>query len=259
MGDREQDENDAQVDQNDEEFEGAADGGSVAFRRQQMARMSNSAKSEGSHRYDEFSSFRARSERSLNRGKEKPLSDEEETQRSVHFVSDDRLQTVFELEPWNDGDKARIFMSENDWSCIDRDVEITKMRWHNHKAGKIPFDYKNNTLRGLEAIFHYDKKVRISANHCDRVLDEIVIQKRKGVYLNMDRLGAVCVKSSKREMDFARHIGKKDHEARITCWSSDEDDLPQESNVSDGIKPKNKFLAKLKVFGKILGLKKKKK
>lgn len=99
------------------------------------------------------------------------------------------------------------------------DIDITDMRWKNHKAGKIKFDEDTNTVRGLEDIIFQLNKGRSIRKHQKTVMEEVVRQKTANEYLNWKKLGTVSENSSEVHHKQAYEVGKQDEEERVRVWT----------------------------------------
>ena len=114
-----------------------------------------------------------RSQRTLELGKDKPPSKAEAAKRKVQFA-DHALEVVHEVVQVADEHKASVYMNNEDFDRMDKEVSLTKFRWDNHKAGKIKFDENKNSVRGLETVLQYDEKRELSKwNHVRGVIGAI--------------------------------------------------------------------------------------
>lgn len=131
-------------------------------------------------RYDEMGSFLTRSERSIQHPDEIPSKDEE-AKRKVHFRDGSSLFKVHFLDRVSETDARFYYMTDVDFTRVDRDIDVTTFRWENHLSGEIPFDHENNTIRGLEEMLSEDdSKYETRAIHRKSVFEEVNRQRLSG-------------------------------------------------------------------------------
>ena len=166
-------------------------------------------------RNDSFTSFLTRSERNSLLGKDKPPTEQEASKRRIRFR--DTLVDIIEFDKIGKDVKNQYWMNDEDFDRIETDVKMTQFRYENSKAGKIPFDETNNSIRGLESILYgIDMKLY---KHRQSVLQEIHVQKSKhGFVKDWERVR----QTSEVNSDFCRtkavEIGKQDEMEHKKAW-----------------------------------------
>ena len=210
-------------DEEDEEDDEDTELRAAAFQRQRNKQQNNVSV----HRFDEYTDYLVRSERSVrlsalvHQEPPAPLS-------KVSFATTlSQLFVVHELEPLDKNAAASLYMTADNWSAIDLDVELTQKRWKNHLDGSIPFDTTKNTIRGLEYIIEPEKNTTRNAamrDHRQAVLHEQVQQKNTGEWYNVEKLQSVSLHISKPWQTAATQQGQVDHQDALTAWEA-----PQEA------------------------------
>jgi hypothetical protein len=187
-----------------------------------MNHISNMQKKSDSIRYDEYQSFLSRSERAHEKPDKPPTADELR-QRKVKFPSEpEELLTIFEFEPLNADEKYAVYMQHEDFSRVDKDMELLAFRWENHVSGRIILDEDVATIRGLEERFKNTGRGKAMAVHEKAVLEEIHSQKVEGKNsvkdLDWERIRQASLRTSKQRIDYAVQLAKEDEEARVQAW-----------------------------------------
>lgn len=172
-------------------------------------------------RYNEYSDFLTRSERARQRqlcSTEERRSTPSSRLEKVTF-SQPTVSTVLDLPELTDKEKAQCYMTSENWSAIDLDVELTKKRWDNHTTGRIPFDTVHNTIRGLEhQLFLCDNYKFTLWQHQTDLLKEVNRQKREGTYPDWEAWRKVSMKTSQGDLEKAARLGQADQAAMEEAW-----------------------------------------
>ncbi|KAL7580037.1 hypothetical protein ACA910_005022 [Epithemia clementina (nom. ined.)] len=161
------------------------------------------------NRYNEFASYSNRSERIHARPDPTPsLADLAKRKVKV----DENVTVHTEKDSWTDAELKSYFMQEEDFRRCDADVELTTYRWEKHRKSKMPFDDKQNTIRGLEEIICYNQKRDACRNkHLQDVLTETRKQRLKGkTELDWEKIRDIAIKTSNEASKHARHVGEED-------------------------------------------------
>ena len=237
------------------------------------------------HRYDEFGSFRSRSQRALHEHEheakhaehasnpKRAVRQESGPKGKVSFQKEDKLTEVHEVPELTDDDKRVCFISTEHWVSIDTDIEITTKRWNNHVEGTIPFDEDNNTVRGIEVsyklyclqfcaiqwnsnvsslaiwkdvIFKIDKNKPITA-HCRLVLEEVVRQQTTQEYPNWEKIYAISESSSAPHREKAAKLGLEDEKEKNRVWAPKQP-KPEEKPTGKAAKNGKKSKRKSRFF-----------
>ena len=185
-------------------------------------------------RNDSFTSFLTRSERNSLLGKDKPPTEQEASKRRIRFR--DTLVDIIEFDKIGKDVKNQYWMNDEDFDRIETDVKMTQFRYENSKAGKIPFDETNNSIRGLESIrYGIDMKLY---KHRQSVLQEIHVQKSKhGFVKDWERVR----QTSEVNSDFCRtkavEIGKQDEMEHKKAWDIIPGSVIAEKNLGKVMTP----------------------
>ena len=185
-------------------------------------------------RNDSFTSFLTRSERNSLLGKDKPPTEQEASKRRIRFR--DTLVDIIEFDKIGKDVKNQYWMNDEDFDRIETDVKMTQFRYENSKAGKIPFDETNNSIRGLESILYgIDMKLY---KHRQSVLQEIHVQKSKhGFVKDWERVR----QTSEVNSDFCRtkavEIGKQDEMEHKKAWDIIPGSVIAEKNLGKVMTP----------------------
>ena len=173
------------------------------------------------NRYDEFASYANRSERSHAHPDPSPTAGDL-ANRKVK-VDDDLTIHKDEGDAFTEAELKAYFMQDEDFRRCDADVELTTFRWEKHKKSRMPFDEKENTLRGLEEVIVYDQK-RESARikHVQDIVTETRKQRIKGkIDLDWEKIRSIGLKTSVDAAKRAREIGAQDEkDAKVGLNSS---------------------------------------
>lgn len=167
-------------------------------------------------------SFVHRSERNHLEGKEKPPTADEVRSRKVHFVEEDKLEIVHEVDQVAPEDKYNYWMSGEDFDRLDNEVKLVRFRWENHKTGKIKMDEKTTSIRGLEHMLkdpELKKKRGVQPwQHTRCVLEEIHRQKTDNKEIDWEKVRAESLRSSSVGVEYGYVTGKADEEDRVRAW-----------------------------------------
>ena len=172
-------------------------------------------------RTDSWQSFVTRSERNSILGKDKPPSEEEARRRKVHFHDNSSLECVHEIDYVPDDIKPSYYMTESDFERFDKELALTRFRWENHKQGKIKFDEKMNSVRGLERVLDIDQDAeRCKWQHVRSVLEKQNDMKMSGKKdIDWETVRETSLKTSSEFSKHAVAMGKADEEAHHRAWS----------------------------------------
>jgi hypothetical protein len=172
-------------------------------------------------RNDSFDNFISRSERALLLGKDLPPPPSEVSRRKIKFS--ESLEDIKEIERVHPEVKDQYWMTEHDFDRIESEIRITQFRWENAKAGKIPFDDINNSIRGLESVIP-DETSNIDItmfNHRRSVLQEIHRQKSQhGAVTDWDKVRQASQRYSQRSVQRATEVAARDELAHKNAWDN---------------------------------------
>jgi hypothetical protein len=168
-------------------------------------------------RFDEYSDFLTRSERSRRDKQSKP-ADVPATGSKVNWHSS--LEASVKVLPEiNDDDASSLYMTRDAWERIDMDLELTKKRWDNHVAGLIAFDFLHNTIRGMELMLDEigaRKRDSFMSQHVKAVLNEQNRQRVHHEFFHAAKMRKVAEQTSLQEE--ATQRGQADAEEAINIW-----------------------------------------
>jgi hypothetical protein len=168
-------------------------------------------------RFDEYSDFLTRSERSRRDKQSKP-ADVPATGSKVNWHSS--LEASVKVLPeLNDDDASSLYMTRDAWERIDMDLELTKKRWDNHVAGLIAFDFLHNTIRGMELMLDEigaRKRDSFMTQHVKAVLNEQNRQRVHHEFFHAAKMRTVAEQTSLQEE--ATQRGRADAEEAINIW-----------------------------------------
>jgi hypothetical protein len=168
-------------------------------------------------RFDEYSDFLTRSERSRRDKQSKP-ADVPATASKVNWHSS--LEASVKVLPEiNDDDASSLYMTRDSWERIDMDLELTKKRWDNHVAGLIAFDFLHNTIRGMELMLDdvgSRKRDSFMSQHVKAVLNEQNRQRVQNEFFHAAKMRKVAEQTSLQEE--ATQRGRADAEEAVNIW-----------------------------------------
>jgi hypothetical protein len=220
------DDDDDERDDDDSDTDSAASGERAfgAFKSSATANANNSGRS--IRRSNSWTSFLTRSERHHEEVEETPRSPTEVAAHKVRFRDEPELEEVWiqELDPpLTPAEKKSCHLSNDDNERMEMEVQMTFMRWDNHKGGKIAFDDNRHSIRGL--IEHVDEQCPERNrdgdihHHMTRVLQEQLRQLTSGSKtLDQERVGQIARESGLKESKRAQYIAQKDRISAEEAW-----------------------------------------
>lgn len=178
-------------------------------------------------RNNSWTSYLTRSERHREQTEE-PLTPAEVAKRKVQFRDDHELAEVRIMEldpPLTPSEKKSYHLSDSDNDRMEMEVQMTLMRWHNHKEGQIEFDHDQHSIRGLIDIVdeHCPERNRDGGiiNHMTRVLQEQLRQRTTGSKtLDQERVGQIARESASDESKRAQYIAQRDRVEAEEAWKA---------------------------------------
>lgn len=103
-------------------------------------------------RNNSWTSFMTRSERNALLGNEQSSIQEGISKKHRIQFRQPECSMVHEIPSVTSEEKKTYWYHRHDLDRIDTEIKMTLFRWQNHIDGKIPFNEKDNTIRGLELI-----------------------------------------------------------------------------------------------------------
>ena len=227
--DDDDDDRDDDSDSSDDSDADSAASGERAFGAFKSSANANANKSENRsiRRSNSWTSFLTRSERHREQAEEPPTQ-QEVAARKVRFRDDPELEEVRFLEldpPLTPAEKKSYHSSSDDNDRMEMEVQMTFMRWDNHKDGKIEFDDNQHSIRGL--IDHVDEQYPERNrdgdiyHHTTRVLQEQLRQLTTGAKtLDQELVGQIARESALKESQRALYLAERDRIDAEEAWKA---------------------------------------